>query len=52
MGFVTGAISRQLDDMSVYTYYMAGPPPMIEAALNLLDQNQVPLTQIYYDSFG
>jgi len=52
VGFVTDAVSRHLKHMPPYNYYMAGPPPMVNAALNLLSDNNVPITHIQYDSFG
>ncbi len=52
-GFVTEAMQRQLPEpWANYTFYMAGPPPMIRAALRLLEEANVPITQLYFDSFG
>lgn len=52
VGFVTDAVERCLNDLPEYEYYMAGPPPMIQAALKLLMQKEVPITHVHYDSFG
>jgi toluene monooxygenase electron transfer component len=52
-GFVTDALQRRLPTpWTDYTFYMAGPPPMIQAMLRLLQEVKVPITQVYYDSFG
>ena len=51
-GFVTEALPRYLKDFSTYDYYLAGPPVMVHAALALLREHHVPITQIHYDSFG
>lgn len=52
-GFVTDALRRRLPEpWTEYTFYMAGPPPMIRAALQLLQEADVPITQVYFDSFG
>jgi toluene monooxygenase electron transfer component len=52
-GFVTDAMARVLDgDWRERTWYMAGPPPMIGAAMSALHERSVQLTRIHYDSFG
>jgi len=52
-GLVTDALQRRLPaPWTDYTFYMAGPPPMIQATLRLLQRAEVPITQIYFDSFG
>ena len=52
-GFVTDALRRRLPEpWAECTFYMAGPPPMIRAALQRLQEADVPLTQVHFDSFG
>ena len=52
VGFVTHALDRHLVDGADVTYYLAGPPPMVDAVLERLRDWGVELTQIHYDSFG
>jgi toluene monooxygenase electron transfer component len=53
IGFVHEFITRKLtQELDVYEYYLAGPPPMIEAAVRLLMiEGKVPATQIHFDRF-
>jgi NAD(P)H-flavin reductase len=51
-GLITEAMLRLLPDLTVYDYYMSGPPPMIRAALDMLFSASVSVLQIHYDSFG
>ncbi len=47
--FITSKLAAPLPD---YEYYLAGPPPMIEAAVRLLvADHKVPTTQIHFDRF-
>lgn len=47
--FIAGKLSAPLDS---YEYYLAGPPPMIEAAVRLLMiEGKVAATQIHFDRF-
>jgi toluene monooxygenase electron transfer component len=47
--FITKKLAAPLPD---YEYYLAGPPPMIEAAVRLLvAEHKVPTTQIHFDRF-
>jgi len=52
-GFVHDLVSRVLSgNLASYEYYMAGPPPMVQAALKLLMvDHKVPMRQIHYDRF-
>jgi len=52
-GFVHELVVRNLGgDFKSYEYYLAGPPPMIQAVLKLLMFDQkVPREQIHYDRF-
>jgi toluene monooxygenase electron transfer component len=53
VGFVHEFIARKLvAPLDSYEYYLAGPPPMIEAAVRLLMiEGKVPATQIHFDRF-
>jgi len=53
VGFVHNFIVDSLDgDPADHEYYLAGPPPMIEAAVRLLAAElRVPSGQIHYDRF-
>ena len=50
-GFVTDVVVRQEKEMTASEYYLCGPPPMVDAALTLLDANDVSLEQIHFDKF-
>lgn len=52
-GFVHELMERTLRvNLAAYEYYMAGPPPMVQAALKLLMvDHKVPSQQIHYDRF-
>lgn len=53
VGFVHEFIEKKLAGaLTDYEYYLAGPPPMIEAAVRLLvAEHKVPSTQIHFDRF-
>jgi propane monooxygenase reductase subunit len=44
-------IDRLEDDVSEVDAYICGPPPMVEAAIALLEARGVPEAHIYYDKF-
>jgi propane monooxygenase reductase subunit len=50
-GFVTDVCKSREADLVANEYYLCGPPPMVDAALALLEVNGVPLDQIHYDKF-
>lgn len=52
-GFVHEFIEKKLvAPLPGYEYYLAGPPPMIEAAVRLLvAEHKVPASQIHFDRF-
>jgi propane monooxygenase reductase component len=50
-GNVTDIVARHENDLRKTEVYMCGPPPMVDAALDLLDTNGVPKDQIFYDKF-
>lgn len=50
-GFVTDAVNRLEEDLTGTEAYMAGPPPMIDAALLVLEMKGIEEDKIFYDSF-
>jgi len=50
-GFVHEAVVADFPDLSGWDVYMAGPPPMIEAARNLFPRHGLPQGQLFFDSF-
>jgi propane monooxygenase reductase subunit len=50
-GFVTDVVKRLAADLPGAHAYVCGPPPMVEAALPLLETLGVPEKRIYYDKF-
>ena len=53
IGFVHEFIEKKMGaPLPDYEYYLAGPPPMIEATVRLLAaDHKVPMTQIHFDRF-
>jgi toluene monooxygenase electron transfer component len=50
--FVHEMLPRKLPNpLPQYDFYLAGPPPMIEAVMNLLMEHEVPIEQIRFDRF-
>nr|WP_259455869.1 FAD-binding oxidoreductase [Bacillus sp. PK3_68] len=53
VGFVTDAMVRRLTEpWDKYEFYIAGPPVMVQAVRNLLDEREVDVMHVHYDSFG
>jgi propane monooxygenase reductase subunit len=50
-GFVTDVLERHEADLASKDIYLCGPPPMIDAALALLERHGVPADQIFFDKF-
>jgi propane monooxygenase reductase component len=50
-GFVTDIVARHEGDIGKTEVYLCGPPPMVDAALAMLDSRAVPKDQVFYDSF-
>jgi propane monooxygenase reductase subunit len=50
-GFVHDVVGRHEDTLAAADIYLCGPPPMIDAALELLSSQGVPQEQIHYDKF-
>lgn len=50
-GMVTDAIAEDIRDLSSFSVYMAGPPQMVEAVLELASRLGAPLDRVYADVF-
>ncbi|GAA1124490.1 FAD-binding oxidoreductase [Kribbella jejuensis] len=51
VGNVTDVVDRREPQLSKCETYLCGPPPMVDAALALLEHHAVPKDQIFYDKF-
>lgn len=53
LGMVHSIVASKLSaPLRNYEFYLAGPPPMVEAALRLLIvEHKVPASQLHYDRF-
>ena len=50
-GLVTDVVERRETDLAEVDAYVCGPPPMVEAAMELLQAKGVPDSRIYFDKF-
>jgi propane monooxygenase reductase subunit len=50
-GLITDVVDRLEDDVSEVDAYLCGPPPMVDAAIALLEAKGVPEAHIYFDKF-
>ncbi len=51
-GLITDVVDRLEDeDLAEVDAYLCGPPPMVDAAIALLEQRGVPESHIYFDRF-
>lgn len=50
-GFVTAIVEANEPELRKSEVYLCGPPPMVDAALVLLESHGVPSDQIFYDKF-
>jgi propane monooxygenase reductase component len=50
-GLITDVVDRLEGDCSEVDAYVCGPPPMVEAAIALLEARGVPEEHIYFDKF-
>jgi propane monooxygenase reductase subunit len=50
-GNVTDIVALREGDIGKTEVYMCGPPPMVDAALELLETRAVPKDQVFYDKF-
>ncbi|MGX7678123.1 FAD-binding oxidoreductase [Jatrophihabitans sp. DSM 45814] len=51
VGLITDVVKRYESDLSGTDSYLCGPPPMVEAAMELLISLGAPEKNIYYDKF-
>jgi propane monooxygenase reductase component len=50
-GLITDVVDRSESDLADIDAYLCGPPPMVDAAIDLLVRRGVPEAHIYYDKF-
>jgi len=50
-GLVTDVVERLEDDLADVDAYLCGPPPMVDAAIAMLERHAVPESHIYFDKF-
>ena len=50
-GLITDVVQRCEDDLSGMDAYLCGPPPMVDAAITMLDAAGVPEDRVFYDKF-
>jgi propane monooxygenase reductase subunit len=50
-GLITDVVERMEDDLAEVDAYLCGPPPMVDAAIALLESKGVPEAHIYFDKF-
>ncbi|MCK5810615.1 MAG: CDP-6-deoxy-delta-3,4-glucoseen reductase [Cocleimonas sp.] len=50
-GYVHQIVADDFSDLSAYDVYMAGPPPMIDAAKEVFSKQRLPDAQLFSDSF-
>ena len=50
-GMVTDVVDRMEDDLAEVDAYLCGPPPMVDAAIALLEARGTPESHIYFDRF-
>jgi propane monooxygenase reductase component len=51
VGLITAVVEKYETDLSGADCYVCGPPPMVEAAMDLLSRLGTPEKNIYYDKF-
>jgi propane monooxygenase reductase subunit len=50
-GLITDVVERMEDDLAEVDAYLCGPPPMVDAAIAMLERLGVPEAHIYFDKF-
>jgi propane monooxygenase reductase component len=50
-GLITDVVERLEDDLAEVDAYLCGPPPMVDAAIAMLERLGVPESHIYFDKF-
>lgn len=50
-GLITDVVHRLEEDLTQIDAYLCGPPPMVDAAVAMLEQGGVPESRVYFDKF-
>ncbi len=50
-GLITDVVTEEEQELGEMDAYLCGPPPMVDAAIAMLDANGVPENRVYYDKF-
>jgi propane monooxygenase reductase subunit len=50
-GLITDVVDRMEEDVTEVEAYLCGPPPMVDAAIALLERRGVPESRIHFDKF-
>jgi propane monooxygenase reductase subunit len=50
-GLITDVVDRMEPDLTAVDAYLCGPPPMVDAAIALLERRGCPESRIYFDKF-
>jgi propane monooxygenase reductase subunit len=50
-GLITDVVDRMEEDLTDVDAYLCGPPPMVDAAIALLERRGCPESRIYFDKF-
>jgi propane monooxygenase reductase subunit len=50
-GLITDVVGRLETDLTDVDAYLCGPPPMVDAAIALLEARGVPESHVFFDKF-
>ena len=50
-GLITEVVAEAEKELGEMDAYLCGPPPMVDAAIEMLDANGVPENRVYFDKF-
>jgi propane monooxygenase reductase subunit len=50
-GLITDVVDRMEEDLTDVDAYLCGPPPMVDAAIALLERRGCPESRVYFDKF-
>jgi propane monooxygenase reductase subunit len=50
-GLITDVVARCEQELGEVDAYLCGPPPMVDAAIGMLERNGVPENRVFYDKF-
>ena len=50
-GLITDVVTEEESELGDMDAYLCGPPPMVDAAIAMLDAQGVPENRVYYDKF-